>query len=149
MGYRVDCFKDYLKAYGKTLEKNARSLLTLPENVRQRCSANTANDDQNKICLRTSLASLRIMVFLNSLRRQPRDISFETPDLKRVKRTNLDYPSPQCRLDTFFHGALCTHEAKDPIDQREESQSGCMEQVGFYDALRPSCWYLPYSVVPH
>jgi hypothetical protein len=36
--------------------------------------------------------------------------SFDTPDTNVVTTTNVEHPEGQCRLDTYFSGALCTKQ---------------------------------------
>ena len=84
-----------------------------------------------------------------------RDLSFETPNQKRVRRTYDRHPEAQCRLDTYFAGSLCTanwDDAKIPTRrfrrgqygknaEREAAQYACTRASGFEVGLRPTCWY--------
>lgn len=70
------------------------------------------------LCLRSILAGLRTAQLqwkqLSEVQEAPRVESFE---LRFPERTLVDYPSPQCRLDTFIASALFIE--------------------------RPRCWYVP------
>jgi hypothetical protein len=67
-------------------------------------------------------------------------ISLDTPDKTVVKELVTMHPSAQCRLDTYFQGALCDKPLKNKISKRNpNSKAFCSDksQVG----TRPLCWF--------
>lgn len=88
-------------------------------------------------------------------------VSFTTPDTTQVSTTNIYHPAAQCRLDTYFAGALCTimpdldvipgltaPMGKNSM-QAELGQAvySCMTTsplvgaVGYNGKNRPRCWF--------
>ena len=69
---------------------------------------------------------------------------FDTPDTNIVTQTSTYHPKAQCRLDTYFHGALCDLEAGvDNTDQASATQGMCNRAEGYSEGVRPFCWYKP------
>jgi hypothetical protein len=60
-----------------------------------------------------------------------------------VNETVTDWPSPQCRLDTFIAGILCDHAAIE-IKNGNVMFSACEEQ----NSRRPACWYRDNQIKP-
>lgn len=148
------CFKDYIPLTDWTpksvgIENN--DIISTEEAVllKYECGKSYLSNEKRNICLITTVTGKKLIKFLTSFRRNPKEVSFITPSTSRVWRTNLDYPSYQCRLDTFFSASLCELKTADIIEQRDELQSGCMEQNGSTEGKRPACWYKPFSVFPH
>jgi hypothetical protein len=66
-------------------------------------------------------------------------VSFDTPDNDEVWMTKKTHPTPQCRVDTFFAGALC-----DKILSHKPVDSGyCKKIEGYTKGVRPRCWFKP------
>ncbi len=67
---------------------------------------------------------------------------FGTPDPNIVKRTYNRHPAAQCRLDTYFQGALCSlsHEL---TPDNKDSTVGMCNRSDFTQGVRPLCWYKP------
>jgi hypothetical protein len=65
-----------------------------------------------------------------------------TPDLETTDSTSTEatlyiHPTPQCRLDTFVHGALCSVPSTVVIDNVNPAKGACTDEQGG----RPSCWF--------
>jgi hypothetical protein len=156
------CYKDYLAFtehrinthrgtnYGSSTGGNDTLLSSDEvELINHECSISFETSPKHASCVRTAQTSKRLINFLASLRKKATIVSFTSPSKARVWRTNVDYPSYQCRLDTLFNGAICNIPTDDFIDQRDELVSGCMEQNRHMRGRRPACWYKPFSVFPH
>ena len=87
------------------------------------------------------MASLSFAQFLNRRDQDHRPVSFETPDLSRIRRTDNDHPKPQCRLDTSFAGAVCAQNFTEQVSQMEPVSGTCHRAIGFERGLRPACWF--------
>lgn len=149
------CLKKYFRETMSKVELSERAVQSKPhltEEVQTDCATAYPTNVEQNICVLSVQASIEVTNFLNALRKKPAKISLSTPDQKTVMRTNIDYPRLQCRLDTFFQGALCglyPDSNPHPFDQRDELLAGCMEQNDHLIGRRPSCWYKPFSVIPH
>ncbi|MFW7378825.1 MAG: hypothetical protein ACOH5I_08465 [Oligoflexus sp.] len=134
-------------------ELNATFRDGLPETPKQLCDeAWDAVADQN-LCYRMMAAGKSLADLLSALRNS--SVSFDTPDMSRVSRTNNSHPEGQCRLDTYMAGALCQAEF-DPefipgksFGSRRNSASAesesakytCSVLDGYESGLRPNCWF--------
>ncbi len=86
------------------------------------------------ICVRTVKAGEAIIRALSQEYLGHTNQSVTKPSIFVTDETNLQYPSMQCRLDTYFRGALC--------DIDPDSDEYCTESYKSYGA-RPKCWYKP------
>ncbi len=104
----------------------------IPPVVEKKCRQQWTVPEDAAICIRSSLAGRELMkVWLN------REISFDTPDLSIVTTGLQSYPSNQCRIDTFFQGALCTVDKSIMPSHSDHKVGVCNDTLG----ARPRCWY--------
>ena len=75
-------------------------------------------------------------------------VSFKTPDPAVVTETDDSHPASQCRLDTYFQGALCTKPLSDELSNNEPDSGACTRKQGYNVGLRPRCWYKPPAGEP-
>jgi hypothetical protein len=68
---------------------------------------------------------------------------FETPDSAVVSATDESHPDYQCRLDTYFQGAICEIDMNTEIGQSDPNVGTCNRRDNFTQGLRPLCWYRP------
>jgi hypothetical protein len=68
---------------------------------------------------------------------------FDSPDRAIVDKTDHSHPAAQCRLDTYFNGALCDKALSDEVDQKDEVKGTCHPKNGDKVGLRPLCWFKP------
>lgn len=112
--------------------------------VKQKCESQFSNANEVAICKRISMAGLSSASLFADMngRAMPR---FDTPDSSVVTTTYESHPDYQCRLDTYFNGALC--EIGDGIDlgQRDPKMGACNRVDGHTEGLRPLCWFRPSS----
>lgn len=92
------------------------------------------------ICIRTGMAGASVAALFAALRQAP-PARFETPDRNVVSRTYDAHPAHQCRLDTFFQGAICDIPGNEPVSQTDEVRGTCHGALGFNVGLRPACWF--------
>ena len=115
------------------------SSLKVPFRVRATCNEQFKEDANDAaLCIRTSLAGIELANWLASTSRVPLP-STESHDPSKVEVTNLEFPEPQCRLDTFLAGALCKSQTFG--DDPTKLNDGYCEndEVG----ARPLCWFKP------
>lgn len=126
-----------------------------PASVKEKCAAAWKDENARGWCHRTAIAGLSLANLLAALEGGGKAPKFETPDPSTVNRTSTTHPHAQCRLDTYFQGALCT-KIYDPkvIPGRGNSsgqssaaaetvsaQYSCYAQEKFQIGIRPSCWF--------
>lgn len=131
-----------------------RRLRNVPEPVKQACGTAFPNTNQQGWCVRAAAAGHSLASLLAALggEKQPQ---FETPDSSVVTRTSTSHPAAQCRLDTYFAGALCNKAfdinvipAKDHPEgqnskaaEAESMKYTCFASEGMAQAARPACWF--------
>ncbi len=108
--------------------------------VRVQCNASFSSDvNQAAICMRSSMAGLSLARTLASLNGTPPTVNFASRDASVVAQTYDSHPRAQCRLDTYFQGAICQKSEWD----RFGSGPGFGACEARYSArgTRPACWY--------
>lgn len=136
------------------VEVNATFRATVSDYVKTQCdSVWTVEADQN-LCYRTAAAVKSTADLLAAL--DDKTVKFDVKDPKVVSSTSNSHPAAQCRLDTYFSGALCDVEfnreiipAKDLGSSRNSAQGE--EQAAMYSChqknttvgVRPLCWFKP------
>lgn len=115
--------------------------LNVPAAVSSACAEQfTANTDQ-LICQRAAMAGLSTAKLFQELRNQTTLPDFTTPDANVVSTTSHSHPATQCRLDTYFSGALCSIDENIDVDQKDEAVGVCYKASGDTIGLRPNCWF--------
>lgn len=114
----------------------------IPNTVKHHCSLNFPEPELQKICLQTSSVSIDIGKFIYKLKqtrrgRRGKKPSINSRDNTVVKMTLIQHPNAQCRLDTFFEGALC----RDGLNNILHGNLNCPDQKIRYHGSRPWCWF--------
>lgn len=115
----------------------------VPSIVVEKCRDNFTGSEELAMCKRGSLAGLSLGNLFKSIRSMSSPLMFSTPDTTVVYRTNDRHPAPQCRLDTYFAGAICDKDAYDDVDRVDPTKGLCTRVDGYVDGIRPLCWYKP------
>ncbi len=116
--------------------------MEIPESVRTECKKSFPKENDNALCLRTSMAGLSVArVNADGRDIPPPDLEMIDPNV--VGTTNTAHPEPQCRLNTYFQGAICPIPAYTNVSQTDEVKATCHPKSGYDRGLRPSCWYKP------
>ena len=127
----------------KTLNVWNREGLSEDEMFAKNMCDKTYDEDLEKaICLRGALAGQSLARLLGSLRGNA-EVSFENPDTSEASRTNHNHPEAQCRMDTYFQGALCINDPYELADSRDATKGYCTLREEFELGVRPLCWYNP------
>ncbi len=116
--------------------------LNAPAALTQACAKAWPNKDDKAICVRSGMAGASVAALFAALRNKP-EAKFETPDTKVVAKTDDAHPAHQCRLDTYFQGALCEIGLNEDVSQKDEVQGTCHGSLGHTLGLRPLCWFKP------
>ncbi len=117
----------------------------VPKIVKERCSVQHKSQDEITICENGSMIGAKLANILNSLSDSTKDIDFSTPDKKEVTSTDNSHPEAQCRLDTYFAGAVCGISYLEEFSKDNPVPGSCAEEKGDKFGVRPRCWYKPKS----
>jgi len=134
------CFRRYA-----LMDDNAKILanMKVDEFAKTQCEEAFKGFDQNEIdiCVRGAMAGKNLGDFFASFSSEK--LSFETPDEEIVEKTNNGYPAAQCRMDTYFHGALCNVSYDLEVSDKDEQVGVCNRKDDYILGARPLCWYAP------
>ena len=72
---------------------------------------------------------------------------FDSPDSNVVRNTNDNHPMPQCRLDTYFNGALCDVDHEEEFDDIDPTVGHVTGQLMALQKLQKA--YLKMLVQDH
>jgi len=137
----MKCLRRYLDQ-----EDNIRDIKnkSIPSFVRISCQNQFNMASDVAICIRSALAGYSLANLFNSVRGRWAPLSFENKDPSKVLKTYDKHPAPQCRLDTYFSGALCDKEVSDEVSDTEQDKGVCSRKEGYVVGARPLCWFRPY-----
>ncbi len=107
------------------------------------CRAAHPSEPDRKLCEAGAMAGMSIAFLFKDLRGQATPPSFSTPDPAVVAKTNDLHPDTQCRLDSYYAGALCSKSADEEQTDGAPMAGACTAGQGFTVGLRPRCWYKP------
>jgi hypothetical protein len=98
---------------------------------------------ETALCIRSTTAAVELSGLMAQLDENPRIPRLNTPDRRRVVVTFESHPRAQCRLDTYFQGALCSQPAGIDPDPEDFRIGTCVEPSVFLRGIRPRCWFAP------
>jgi len=110
--------------------------------------------DSHKLanCYRSAKAGQDIAIMFQDLESLSAKPEFNTPSTKVTESTNHNHPKPQCRLDTYFHGALCDTSKIEGFDDSDPTIGACNRSADLANVesdlpadigTRPLCWFKP------
>ena len=127
-----------------------KKAFNVPEIVTEGCSLLHKSQKEIQLCEKSSLIGFELASVLDSLSRRANKISrleggisFSTPDKTEVEKTYSGHPKAQCRLDTYFAGAMCNMPHTEDFADDNAITGACAEEKGDKIAVRPHCWYKP------
>ena len=126
-------------------EDNAAAVrgMNIPEALTAACNKAWPTPADRDICIRGGMAGDSVAKLFAALSWSMKAPKFDTPDPKQVTSTNDAHPATQCRLDTYFQGALCEKSFNEEIGQEDEVSGACHGSTGHTVGLRPRCWFKP------
>ena len=104
--------------------------------------AHQSNEAEAAICYRGAMAGKSLATLLGSLGGNSK-VKFGTPDKKVVSKTNHNHPNAQCRMDTYFQGALCDKDHMIFPSATDAAQGYCVRKDSYKVGIRPLCWFNP------
>ncbi len=136
----MKCFRKYIET-----EDNIHIMkgIKVPQFATQKCQRSFSNAEDVAICQRTAMGGMSLAGLFGFLSKLTKPLAFKTPDPKKVTLTNHNHPASQCRLDTYFAGAICEKNHHADIDYKDEHKNLCARDEGFTIEARPLCWYKP------
>jgi hypothetical protein len=135
-------FKDELELNKKALEESDKTedrLIAL-----NKCKEVYKSEAEVALCYRSALAGESLAKLLGKLGGTP-NVAFGTPDLTEVSKTNHNHPKGQCRMDTYFEGALCDRDFAIWPSNEDAAVGYCGRKDNFKIGTRPLCWFKPKS----
>lgn len=91
-------------------------------------------------CKQIAPAALSVGKLFATLKNEWKMPSLDKKDSTSVYRTNYKHPVPQCRVDTFIAGILCSREYEVDFDNNDYKIGSCLVEE-LPEAARPSCWF--------
>lgn len=131
------------KVFRNDNNKSIVSKMDVPQVVIDTCEKQFNNTDDQLICQRGAMAGMSTARLFQDLRSQTEAPKFNTPDENVVSRTDHNHPATQCRLDTYYAGAICEVIDNDDVSQRDETKGVCYRAFGVETGARPKCWFAP------
>lgn len=117
--------------------------MEVPKAVIEKCAEQFTELVDQQICQRGAMAGMSTAKLFQDLRSQSTAPDFVTPDTNEVSKTNHNHPDTQCRLDTYYAGALCNVSDMVDVDQKDEAVGVCYRASGDATGVRPLCWFKP------
>lgn len=114
----------------------------VPPALNLACSrSHGSSSPERDLCIRIALAGQDLGIFFQQVMEESKVPSFTTPDRSSVAQTFEKHPASQCRMDTFFQGAVCEKSMNESVSQTDEVKGTCHRTLGDRVGLRPSCWF--------
>ena len=134
--------------------ENANARANVQSYVKNKCDTVWKTEAEQNLCYRISAAGESLAHLLATLGGSSKP-KFDTPSRQVARRTQEGHPEAQCRLDTYFNGALCNanpdltvipgrNHAKGQGSLEAEQESAkhtCFKSDGYTLGLRPACWF--------
>ncbi len=127
--------------------------VTIPKEVKAGCTQAFKSTKEIALCHRSAMAGKVLAQVLYELGHNKLDLmaagepdvepAFDTPSTNVVTSTNGAHPLAQCRLDTYFNGAICGMSATENFGTTEGATGACAEEKKDTYGFRPRCWYKP------
>ncbi len=143
-----------MKCFRRVIENDDNatiiSTMSIPADVSHACQIGFKDAKEIAICKRSSMTGKVLANVLYQLGHSGSSSSepanapeFETPSTDVVSTTNNNHPVSQCRLDTYFAGAICGVSALVDFSKTEGVTGACNQEKGDAFGFRPRCWYKP------
>jgi hypothetical protein len=138
------------KVWASQALSNQAAFDAAPESVRDACRDAWSDSTDAHLCARVAVAAERLIAALS----RDMALSLTTPDTRVAVATIYSgYPQPQCRIDTYYRGALCGADwdfalipgrahPLNGIDAETEAHLYSCHESRQPAAARPACWYV-------
>ena len=129
------------RLWEKADNTTAVASVSIPKKLQEECAVTHASKANQALCQRMGMAGMSVSKMIQALDHDSIDPKFETPDDLVVRAMNYLHPFAQCRLDTFFQGAICPVSEMIDFEDHEETTGACHTKNGDTRGLRPKCWF--------
>ena len=124
--------------------------MSIPQSVSDQCARGHADNGEVALCKRSAMVGLTLANVLWDLGKGDPSSDgpkpdFNAPDSNEVSEIYENHPQAQCRLDTYFAGAVCNVPYSQDFDKKDPIAGSCAEERGVKLGSRPHCWYHPQS----
>lgn len=117
--------------------------MEVPQFLTDSCNKAWKSSADRALCIRGGMAGDSVAKLFGALAWSMKAPKFDTPDPKQVTSTSDSHPATQCRLDTYFQGALCEKSYNEDLSAESEVTGTCHGSTGHTVGLRPRCWFKP------
>jgi hypothetical protein len=131
------------RAWNNDNNEQVIASMNVPVSLSRACSSQHIWSVDYALCVRSGMAGLSVANLFRALRNATVEPKFETPDTGVVTQTNDNHPAYQCRLDTYFQGALCEKSFNEDVSPSSEVTGTCHQSTGQTSGIRPLCWFKP------
>ncbi len=107
------------------------------------CDLQWQDRDDQVACYRGAMAALSVGKMFQKLLGDRNPPEYYTPDTIQVSSTDDRHPDTQCRLDSYYQGALCTQDVGVELSDSDYSEGTCTRADGHVRGVRPLCWFKP------
>jgi hypothetical protein len=115
--------------------------LNAPKALVDACTSSKRGDlAETNLCIRIGMAGKSVADLFSALSKLP-EAKFDTPDPRVASATDDNHPKAQCRLDTYFQGALCEVNYAEDVSNSDAAVGTCTSANGFKEGNRPQCWF--------
>jgi len=129
--------------FAKDVNVDIVKKLKVTKEIQTNCQKSYANAEEVAICERSTLAGLTLGNFFKVLSNGKSAVAVATPDKSVVKVTYDGHPDSQCRVDTYYQGALCDKSISEKVSDKDENLGTCTTRNGDTVGTRPLCWFKP------
>lgn len=135
----LKCFR---RLYESDNNQEIIAKMDVPKTVSEKCADSFSLENDIALCVRGSMAGLSLARLLGSLRGNS-NVDFDTPDTNIVDSTDSRHPAGQCRLDTYFQGAICSVGLDEDVSNSDLLAGTCNRVQNDKNGVRPLCWFKP------
>jgi len=142
------------KIWANDVKQNETFRSTASALVKSECDKIWTKEADQNVCYRSVTAAESLADVLASLSKRGSP-QLHTPSQAVVASTYNAHPEAQCRLDTYFQGAICPAGWNDAVvpgkkqpggkkglaAEKQAAMTSCTRASGYTVGLRPSCWY--------
>jgi hypothetical protein len=142
----MKCFR---RVYENEDNASVVASLDVPETVLNKCSQSFKSKSEINLCVRGTMAGQVLANLLWGLSNGEKELrgknlpSVDTPNTNIVIKTDNAHPEAQCRLDTYFAGAICPVHFSEDFGKKDPLTGACATEKGDRFGYRPLCWYKP------
>lgn len=135
-----------LKCMKRVIEKDNNQAIVaqmiIDDEAKTKCEMVYHSENDIAICKRISMAGKSVAKLLGQFDAN-KNIDFTTPDQTVVTKMFDKHSNGQCRLDTYFNGALCDKSFTENFSEKNTIDGACIKRDGYTLGMRPLCWYKP------